>query len=828
MPIQKKPSMSTEKQLATAIDELLEHFVLFDAEDRIILANKAWKELNKDVIETTEPGVKFEDHLRAAVTKGLVPDAVGREEDWIRERMDRHRNPRGPFEVARQDGTWIMVHEQRLPNNTTILIISDITKQKKVEEELRASEERFQAFTKNLPAKMHIKDAQGRYLMINPVSENLLGLSNEEVVGKTVKDIFPQQKCEVFDAHDEAVLKTGLSKAMEEEFETSNGQRTFLTIKFPVRDANGNVAAIGASGIDISERKQAEEDLRVAAIALDSHEAIAISDANKTIIKVNQSFSKITGYSAEEAIGRTLGELLKSGRHDDLFYQAMKKKLQWDQCWEGEIWYRHKNGGEFPHRLNFAAVTNDDGHITHYVASFNDISQQKEAEETIHNLAFFDSLTELPNRRMLQDRLQHTLASSSRNRRHGAILFMDLDNFKELNDTKGHDVGDMLLVEIARRLQACVRGNDTVSRLGGDEFVVVLNDLNEGKQQAAVQAEVIAEEMRESINQSVDLRGFNYQSSSSIGISMFQGDDVSAEDLLKRADTAMYQAKQSGRNAIHFFDPATHAAMEARIVLEADLRTAIAEDQFKLFYQMQVDNTGSIIGAEALLRWQHPQQGLISPDDFIPLAEENGLILPIGHWVLETACAQLKAWETVASARHLQLAINVSARQFHHPDFVQQVCTALEKTAIDPSKLKLEFTESLMLDNVSGTIIKMRMLKKMGISFCMNDFGTGYSSLAYLTQLLLDQIKVDKSFVRNIGLKPSDDVIVQTIIGMAKNLGMDVVAVGVETMEQRDFLFDSGCFSFQGYLFGWAVPLEEFEVGLIEFTRGKPHLSRVN
>jgi EAL domain-containing protein (putative c-di-GMP-specific phosphodiesterase class I) len=312
------------------------------------------------------------------------------------------------------------------------------------------------------------------------------------------------------------------------------------------------------------------------------------------------------------------------------------------------------------------------------------------------------------------------------------------------------------------------------------------------------------------------LQGHEYHGSPSVGISLFRGHEHPVDELLKRADNAMYQAKRSGRNAIRFFDPATHAAMEVRIALEADLRRAVPENQLRLYYQMQVDHTGHIIGAEVLLRWQHPQRGLVPPLHFIPLAEESGLILPIGHWVLETACVKLKAWESVPSARHLQLAVNVSARQFRQADFVEQVCAVLDATDIDPSRLKLELTESLVLDNVDDTITKMLALKTIGVRFSMDDFGTGYSSLAYLSQLPLDQVKIDQSFVRNIGVKPTDAVIVQTIIGMANNLGLNVIAEGVETLEQRDFLERNGCPNYQGYLFGKPVPVGEFESSLVK------------
>jgi diguanylate cyclase (GGDEF)-like protein len=486
-----------------------------------------------------------------------------------------------------------------------------------------------------------------------------------------------------------------------------------------------------------------------------------------------------------------------------------------DKHWQGEIWNRRKNGEVFPEWLNITAVPDDTGRVCNYVAAFSDLSLHKKAEAEIHNLAFYDPLTELPNRRLLLDRLRHTLGSSARNHRHGAVLIIDLDRFKELNDTKGHGVGDLLLIAVAKRLQSCVRADDTVARLGGDEFVVILIDLHTEMEQAAAQAEAIAEKMRGAINLPFDLHGHEYHGSPSIGICLFRGDDCSIDELLKRADTAMYQAKRSGRNTIRFFDPATHAAMEARIALDMDLHRALPEKQFRLYYQTQVDHGGRVISAEVLLRWQHPERGLVSPLQFIPLAEDTGLIVPIGLWVLEAACAQIKAWEPDAATRHLELAVNVSASQFRQRNFVDQVRAALNNAAIDPNRLKLELTESLVLDNVDDTIAKMRALKEVGVRFSMDDFGTGYSSLAYLSRLPLDQIKIDQSFVRNIGLQTADEVIVQTIIGMARNLGLNVIAEGVETEEQLAFLRHHGCATFQGYLFGRPEPLNEFEARLV-------------
>ena len=562
---------------------------------------------------------------------------------------------------------------------------------------------------------------------------------------------------------------------------------------------------------DISERQKADAELRIAAIAFESMEGIVVTDAKQKILKVNRAFSTITGYTASEAIGKTVGGLLKSGRHNKEFYQDMWSNLHNDKFWQGEIWNRRKNGKVYPEWLSISTLCNSEGEVTHYIAMFSDITEKKQAEETIYNLAFYDALTGLPNRRLLLDRLQNTIASCARHQRHGAVLFIDLDNFKVLNDTLGHDIGDQLLIEIAARLRTCVRIDDTVARQGGDEFVVVLNDLNADTEQAAVQAETVAEKIRSSLNQPYTLRGHEYHGSPSIGISLFLSQEFTVDELLKRADTAMYQAKRAGRNTIRFFDPATHAAMQTRIALETDLRHALAQDQFRLYFQIQVDHTGTITGAEILLRWQHPSKGLIPPLQFIPLAEETGLILPIGHWVLENACRQLQAWQSRPQTRDLQLAVNVSARQFRQSDFVAQVEDMLAQTDIDPSKLKLELTESLMLDNINQTIIKMQALNAMGICFSMDDFGTGYSSLAYLSQLPLDQVKIDQSFVRNMDSKPGNAIIVQTIIGMTKNLGLDVIAEGVETTAQRAFLEQCGCYQYQGYLFSKPVPLDEFE-----------------
>ena len=446
------------------------------------------------------------------------------------------------------------------------------------------------------------------------------------------------------------------------------------------------------------------------------------------------------------------------------------------------------------------------------VATFLDITERKLAEKKVHQLAFYDALTNLPNRRLLLDRLSQALAVSDRNARFGALMFLDLDHFKALNDSKGHDVGDLLLIEVAQRLQRCVRDGDSVARLGGDEFVVVLEMLSGNVDEAVLQAELVGEKIRAALNLPFQLNQFEHQTTPSIGIVLFQGHQETIDNLLKYADIAMYQAKSAGRNVIRFYDPKMQAALEARIELESELRLALEKQQFRLYYQIHVDSLRRPMGAEVLLRWIHPERGLVSPLDFIPLSEETGLIVPIGLWVMQTACTQLKLWQQDSSTRDLTLAVNVSARQFRQPDFVAQVQRILLESGAKPSHLKLELTESLVLVNVEETISKMREIKLLGVTFSMDDFGTGYSSLQYLKRLPLDQIKIDQSFVRDITTDPNYAAIVQTVIAMSEAMGLNVIAEGVETEAQLEFLDLRGCHAFQGYLFSKPVPLEQFEV----------------
>ncbi|MFT7314802.1 MAG: diguanylate cyclase (GGDEF)-like protein/PAS domain S-box-containing protein [Paraglaciecola sp.] len=565
---------------------------------------------------------------------------------------------------------------------------------------------------------------------------------------------------------------------------------------------------------EVAMRQKAEIELRIAATAFELQTGILVTDADGIILRVNKAFTKITGYSSQEVVGQT-PYILSSEKHDKAFYANMWNEVNHKGVWEGDAWNRRKDGTVHPEHLTITTIENDEGFVVNYVASLTDITQRVTAEDEIKHLAFYDHLTDLPNRRLLLDRLHKALAQNTRNGEKGALFFIDLDNFKTINDTLGHDIGDLLLQQVADRLTESVREGDTVARLGGDEFVVLLLRLNDSSIETVAQnAAMRGQKILNNLNRVYTLGKNNYSRyvSPSIGVTVFSNDDQTVDELLKQADIAMYKAKEDGRNRLRFFDPRMQAIVVANASLEIDLRNALQNNQLQLFYQLQTISNQSI-GAEALIRWQHPEHGLVMPVQFITLAEETGLIIPIGNWVLKIACEQLKAWSLNRLTEHLTLSINVSAHQFHQPDFIEQVQSIIAKSGLNNlSKLKFELTESVILDNVDDTILKMHVLKKMGIHFSMDDFGTGYSSLSYLTRLPLDQIKIDQSFVQNLGVKHLDNIMVQTIIGMAEDLNLDIIAEGVETEEQRLFLEQHGCHSWQGYLFSKPVPLSEFEL----------------
>jgi len=658
-----------------------------------------------------------------------------------------------------------------------------------------------------------IADARHCIVWVNRAFTRVTGYGAHEALGGTPLALLGSERADPGGAqHLRLSLAGGSGLRTQLLNRTKDGRELWLDVDIqPLYDDAGVLEGYVAVAADITELKRAQADLRVAAIAFDALDGIAITDAEQFIVRVNPAFTRITGYSADEAIGRRTGQLLRSGHHDAEFYQAMWDTLARERHWQGEVWNRRKSGEVYAQWMSVTAVCDDDGRTSHYVAMFTDITEKKKADETIHALAFYDPLTKLPNRTLLRERLQQAIVASAHSARFAAVLFIDLDQFKELNDSRGHDVGDLLLVEVAQRLAACVRATDTVARQGGDEFVIVIGELSADAVQAVAQVEAIAESIRRELNRPFELAGQPQRSTPSIGINVFVGHEHGADELLKRADIAMYQAKRGGRNALRFFDPEMHAALWERIALESDLRSAIDRHELSLHLQPQVDAAGRIYGAEALLRWQHPQRGFVPPAQFIALAEESGLIVEIGHWVLERAAERLALWSRRAAWRDLELAVNVSARQFHQADFAATVEEVMARAALVRGRLKLELTESLVLRDIDDTVSTMQALRRRGVKFALDDFGTGQSSLAYLTRLPLDQIKIDQSFVRNIARNHSDAVIVQTLVGMAGSLGIEVIAEGVETDEQHRILESLGCRRHQGYLFGRPMPVAEFE-----------------
>jgi diguanylate cyclase (GGDEF)-like protein/PAS domain S-box-containing protein len=675
---------------------------------------------------------------------------------------------------------------------------------------LRESEERYRkVFQTCLDAVAINRLADGLYIDVNQAFLDITGFARADLIGRTSLElgiwVEPAARGQLLST----LARDQVCRSLEARFRRKDGGFFWGSMSASVLTLAGTPCVLTITR-DITERKRLEEDHRIAAIAFDAQEGMFVTNARGVIMRTNQAFTAITGFSAQEVIGRR-AVLIKSGRQNKAFFRQLRRALRDTGYWQGEMWNRRKSGEIYVEWMTISAVKGTDGAATHYVGAFSEITKNKEAEAEIHRLAHFDPLTNLPNRRLLHDRLDHALAASARSRRYGAVLFLDLDNFKVLNDTRGHDVGDELLVETAERIRQSVRDDDTVARLGGDEFLVLLENLGLDGQLAAVQAGAVGEKLRMALAAPYVVSGREFHSAASMGITLFRGHEESVETVLRRADLAMYQAKSAGRNALRFFDPAMQTALDERSALEADLRVAISAGQLLLYFQPQIDNAGDIIGAEALLRWLHPERGLVTPADFIPLAEETGLIIPLGRWVLATAAAQIAAWTASAATSELRLAINVSARQFRQAEFVDEVREVLNQAGADPARLKMELTESVVVNDIDDTLEKMRALREFGIGFSLDDFGTGQSSLSYLSRLPLDQLKIDKSFVLNLPGNRTDAVIAQTIITMAASLGLDVIAEGVETDAQRAFLKHHGCHSFQGYLFSRPLPLADFE-----------------
>jgi len=719
--------------------------------------------------------------------------------------------------VEADDVAKELLRQRYLVEERGLQLSRDITERKIVEEKLHLAnallveDERFlRAVIDSLPGLMAYWDKDLRCRFSNKQYLEWFGKTSEQMIGIHIHELLGEK---VFSLNEPYLRKAlqGEMQQFERILTKPSGERVHAWTHYtPLVDAQGKVTGILAMVTDVTILKLAEIEQRIAAVAFESSEAMLITNADTVILRVNKAFSELTGYAPDEILGKT-PRILQSGRHDSAFFTALWKSIITTGSWRGEIWDRTKDGKHYLALSTITAVIDESGITTHYVGTQTDITARKAAEEEIRKLAFYDVLTGLPNRRLLIDRLRHTLSSCARTGKGGALMFIDLDNFKTINDTLGHDKGDLLLQQVALRLSDCVREGDTVARLGGDEFMVMLDNLSESPEEACLQVEVVGEKILTALNQPYALGDLQHRNTSSIGVTVFSNHQASIAELLKRADIAMYQAKAAGRNALRFFDEKIQAIVTMHAALEKDLRQGLEKNEFVLHYQAQVNQYGQLTGVEALVRWQHPHRGLMQPKEFIHLAEDSGLIQPMGSWVLETACAQLAMWNKRAAYAHLTMSVNVSALQFRSPEYVDFVLDVLKKTGAQPRKLKLEITESMLLEDVDDIIIKMTALQSHGISFSLDDFGTGYSSLLYLKQLPIDQLKIDQSFVIDMLTDHNDATIASAIVALGQNLELGVIAEGVETEEQRQFLADHNCKAYQGFLFARPLPLLEFE-----------------
>jgi diguanylate cyclase (GGDEF)-like protein/PAS domain S-box-containing protein len=686
------------------------------------------------------------------------------------------------------------------------------------EETLHESEGRYRTLVEWTPEPVGVHRG-GKLLYVNPAAIEMIGeKSTQNLIGKPILELVHPDFHQIVLARMREQIQDGVNQPMiEEKFLTLDGTPIDVEVQATSIIYDGEPAVLVAMR-DITARKLAEQALHKSEhgyrTMFDSApEGVWMIGPDRRTTQMNQKMCNLLGYACADLLGCNPVEL--ADEENGKIFQENALIVPNRQTRIYEVALRHRDGHNIPTEFSATNLFNEDGSVMGVLAFVVDLTERKKAESQIQSLAFSDPLTGLPNRRLLMDRLDQALTAGARHQRQGALLYIDLDDFKTLNETLGHEQGDLLLQQVAKRLLTCVREGDTVARLGGDEFVVLLEDLRKNLPEAATQAEAVGKKIIVALNQPYQLGNHVQHSTSSIGITLFGGaQQENIEEPLKRAELAMYQAKAAGHNTQRFFEEQMQAAVAARAALEAGLREAVLKNQFLLHYQAQVTDQGQITGVEALVRWLDPKRGMVSPAEFIPLAEATGLILPLGEWVLEAACKQLALWASQPEMEHLTMAVNVSARQFHHKDFVDQVLAILDFTGANPQRLKLELTESLLVSNIEDVIAKMSALKGKGVGFSLDDFGTGYSSLSYLKRLPLDQLKIDISFVRDILIDANDAAIAKTIIDLAENLGLAVIAEGVEVAGQRDLLARQGCHSYQGYLFSRPLPIEEFEAFL--------------
>ncbi|MBU4018465.1 EAL domain-containing protein [Rhodoferax sp.] len=664
------------------------------------------------------------------------------------------------------------------------------------------------------------KDLAGRYLLFNPETTRITGKGAEQALGHDDTALFPPEQAEIIRTNDCRVIDLNQTTSYEETLQTIDGERVFLATKGPLRDGNGQVIGLFGISRDITERKAQEQQLQLAAqVFAQSREGIIVTDAQGDILMVNRAFTEITGYNEAQALGRN-PRILKSDRQSAAFYLDMWAALTATGHWAGEIWNRHQSGTLYPEWLAISALRDGHDQTTHYVASFTDLSSTKAAESRIQWLSHFDPITGLANRTLLQDRCEQSIAMVQRAGEPLTLLMASIDNFKAINDILGHQAGDAILNEMAKRLSATVRDQDTVAHLSGKDFVLVLPGTPSGG------AAHLAAQLLWKLAQPYDLGDQETNLSASIGIASYPDNGLDFAQLLNSAEVAMHTAQAKGRDSFAFYSADLYVQVLAHDHMIKALRQAITLDQLQLLYQPQVDlQSGRICGMEALLRWQHPELGAVSPAQFIPLAEESGLIIGIGEWVLRRACQDIRRWlDHGIKVPHV--AVNASPLQFRDNNLVEQVQAALAESQIDPTLIYIEVTESALMDDVPQSEAMLRSLKELGIKLSLDDFGTGYSSLSYLKRFPFDQVKIDQSFVRDVATNPSDTMLVKVIVSMAHGFGMKVIAEGVETEAQCAILSSSACDEIQGYFFSRPISAQAMEELLGQARQLPAHLRR--
>jgi diguanylate cyclase (GGDEF)-like protein/PAS domain S-box-containing protein len=675
--------------------------------------------------------------------------------------------------------------------------------------ELRAEERKLRALFDASPDALWVKDRDGILRECNDRVPDLYGVPRERLLGRSGDDLLPPVLAARVRAMDEEVMRLGQHRAYLQPAVGGAAPRQYEVVKVPFNDGGGEVRGVLSVARDITDRLRSEAELRLAAAAFEAQEALMVMGRDRTIQRVNQAFVRLTGHAAAEAVGQSV-ELLRSRQHDEAFYRQVWEQVEHDGLWQGERWICVEQGRSLVVRMTISAVHDTAGEVSQYVCSMIDLTGEREAHASVDHLTFFDALTDLPNRYFLRGRLQQVLDDGDA--RGGVLLLVGLDHFKRVNDLHGHAVGDRVLVQVAQRLRQMQESGWVPSRFSGDAFVLLLPIHGEDAAARPQRARDGAQQACALLREPFPLGdGPPVALTASVGWTELVPGEGSPEAVLKEAELAMYGAKAAGRDQVRWFEPAMQAALERHEALAQDLRRAIAEDALELHYQAQVDRRGRHVGAEALLRWTRADGEQVSPAEFIPIAEESGLILPLGDWVLRRACAQLTAWAGQGRLGGLSLAVNVSARQFAQPGFVDGVREALAATGATPERLKLEITESVVMGDLEEAAFKLSRLRELGIRISLDDFGTGYSSLSYLSCLPLDQLKIDQSFVRHLTEDATDAMVAQTVIAMGRGLGLEVIAEGVETAGQHAFLLAQGCDAFQGYLFARPLSLAAFE-----------------